>query len=115
MGDARVCQYLRCRGYITDGDESCGPALTPFPVREDYAGRQRLQKTREKTLIMRRDRFDSGFEQDFETRNSRSVRRNLRGPAPKAGGIVCITKFLDVHFERLFVAVTYAMHVRCLH
>ena len=114
MYDARVCQYTRCRGYITGSDESCGPALTPFPVREDCAGRQRLQKAREKTLIMRRDRFDSGFEQDFETCSSRSVRRNRRAPAPKAGGIVCITKVPDVHFERFFVAEPSDIDGRCL-
>src|SRR5213594_3210120 len=32
MCDARVCQYARCGGYITDGDESCGSALTSLSV-----------------------------------------------------------------------------------
>src|SRR5437773_6407252 len=104
MYDARVCQYTRCRGYITGSDESCGPALTPFPVREDCAGRQRLQKAREKTLIMRRDRLDSGLEQDFETRSSSSVMRNGRDSTANAGGIVCITKVRYVHVARYLVA-----------
>jgi len=114
MYDARVCQYTRCRGYITGSDESCGPALTPFPVREDCAGRQRLQKAREKTLIMRRDRFDSGFEQDDEPGSSRGVRGNRGAPASKAGGSVCITIVPDVHFERFFVAELSDLDVRCL-